>query len=357
MMLHPPGQGSPRKLALLIALFWSLFGQQHHGVRCFQIQQHSRHHTRKNLCGGSSKSISSSCSSLFRRHNSIVVLVVSPISRSSRSRTSSSSSSTSTRLNNSYANVVQAIDVFWRTNPFAAAAIICGVKASAADYVAQRRQIKSKRNSNKIKKKNTSIVVAVGENENNNNAKADLRRNFAFILYGSLYQGMAQEFIYNHLYPVWFGTGTDPTTVLVKVVFDVTLQTTLVTLPIAYLAKALIFNYSWQEALARYTDDIQNHGLLKKYISLWFPVNCLTFSVVPEYLRVSWIAFVSFFWLIILSSIASRARVPTAPVVTVVSASNAIEIEAEAVVDANDDDEEEDEYCLLTDGTTCNIDG
>jgi Mpv17 / PMP22 family len=333
-MLHPR-QNGPRKLPVFLLLIsLSIFGH----VRSFQTTIQPR------ACG------SSSSSSLFRQSTPIV-------SSSSITTTRSSSSSTrrcsSTQLN--YA-VLQAIDVFWRTNPFAAAAIICGVKASAADYVAQRRQIKKRddKKSSLSVQQQPVLVESNSSNNNNNNNKADLRRNFAFILYGSLYQGMAQEFIYNHLYPVWFGTGTDPTTVLVKVIFDVTLQTTLVTLPIAYLAKALIFNYSWQVALARYTDDIQNHGLLVKYISLWFPVNCLTFSVVPEYLRVSWIAFVSFFWLIILSSIASRARAPAAAPAVAVAVSSAIEVEAEVSVDA---DEEEDEYCLLTDGTTCNIDG
>ena len=31
---------------------------------------------------------------------------------------------------------------------------------------------------------------------------ADWKRNFAFLVYGSLYQGVTQEFIYNHAYPV-----------------------------------------------------------------------------------------------------------------------------------------------------------
>jgi hypothetical protein len=95
--------------------------------------------------------------------------------------------------------------------------------------------------------------------------------------------------------------------------------------PIAYISKALIYRYSFKEAFRRYKEDIQEHGLLTKYFSLWFPVQCLTFSVVPEHFRVTFIACVSFFWLIILSSIASKSR-------------------------------EEDE-CSLVDGVTCNIDG
>ena len=108
-----------------------------------------------------------------------------------------------------------------------------------------------------------------------------------------------------------FGSGTDAVTVLTKVCFDLFVQTIFLTLPIAYLSKALIFRYSAKEAFRRYVDDIRNHGLLTKYFALWGPVQCLTFSIVPEHFRVTFIAAVSFFWLIILSSIASKKRTVT----------------------------------------------
>ena len=64
-----------------------------------------------------------------------------------------------------------------------------------------------------------------------------------------------------------------------------------------------------------YMEDIRKHGLLTKYryFVLWGPVQCsmfnaqcITFSIIPEHFRVTFIAMVSFFWLIILSTIASR---------------------------------------------------
>lgn len=164
--------------------------------------------------------------------------------------------------------------------------------------------------------------------------KTDIQRNIAFLLYGSLYQGVAQEFIYNHLYPLYFGTGTDLRVVLVKVAFDLLVQTTLVTLPIAYLTKAIIYKYSFREAMQRYLDDVRNHGLLIKYFSLWGPVQCITFSIIPEHYRIAFIAFVSFFWLIILSTISSR-----------IPKIKAIQPKVEA------------DSCDLVDGMTCNIDG
>jgi protein Mpv17 len=226
------------------------------------------------------------------------------------------------------------IDVFWRTYPYAAAALTCGFKASAADFVAQKRQMSKAEKERNQQKDDEMLLPSSDKNGSDPSSlsseavdtavistttttstatdtmKIDKLRNFAYLVYGALYQGMAQEYIYNHLYPVMFGTGTDPVTVLSKVLFDLLVQTTLVTLPIAYISKAIIFRYGLGEAFRRYLDDIKNHGLLKKYFALWGPVQCLTFSIVPEHFRVTFIAAVSFFWLIILSSIASKARPP-----------------------------------------------
>lgn len=58
--------------------------------------------------------------------------------------------------------------------------------------------------------------------------------------------------------------------------------------------------------MRRYWHDVRRNGLWTKYFALWGPVQCLTFSVVPEHYRVSFIACVSFFWLIILSTISSK---------------------------------------------------
>jgi hypothetical protein len=77
--------------------------------------------------------------------------------------------------------VLAVIDHFFQVSPYSAAAITCGIKASAADFVAQKRDYRKRKEQAKIdqtpkpKRKNT-----------------DYQRNLAFILYGSLYQGMAQ---------------------------------------------------------------------------------------------------------------------------------------------------------------------
>jgi protein Mpv17 len=205
------------------------------------------------------------------------------------------------------------VENFYITSPYVAAAITCGVKASAADFVAQKRQIRKR-------EEVTGSVKTTFQSA----------RNVAFLIYGALYQGVAQEFIYNDLYPMWFGTSSMPLIVLKKTAFDVFVQTPLLTLPIAYFFKAIVFQHSPIEAIRRYVEDVTKKGLLQKYVLLWAPVQCLTFSVVPPHLRISFIAFVSFFWLIIFSSVSGKRQ----------------EINAK-----------ESDTCDLVDGTTCNIDG
>ena len=83
---------------------------------------------------------------------------------------------------------LDAVSNFYKNSPYLAAFVTCGVKASAADLIAQ---------SNEEKSADSSTV----------------RRNFAFILYGGMYQGVIQEHIFNHIFPVLFGTSTSPMTV------------------------------------------------------------------------------------------------------------------------------------------------
>ena len=265
---------------------------------------------------------------------------------------------TCSQLNLMITNVViSMIDQFVQTSPYTTAAITCGIKASSADYIAQKRQLR-KRNENR---NNNNAIVSNGDGADTTNAtlsttatkttktvKTDLSRNIAFLLYGALYQGMGQEYIYNHLYPLYFGTGTNVATVLTKVAFDLLLQTTLLTLPVAYAIKAIIYKYTFQEAFRRYIDDIMNHGLLIKYFSLWGPVQCITFSIIPERYRISFIAVVSFFWLIILSTISSRVRVAAGTNVTDATTTTTTTISEVSLPTPE---------CELVDGLTCNIDG
>ena len=245
--------------------------------------------------------------------------------------------------------LISQLDTFWQTCPYTAAALVCGIKASAADWVAQSQQQQQSRAEEEEDQSSMAALVASNTEDtltlnDNRDQNWDVKRNLAFLLYGALYQGMAHEFIFNHLYPVWFGTGIEMEVVATKVAFNLLVQTTLVTLPVAYLCKAVIMNddradgtstrrsddesHSYppaavhivpnnnnrnhnpiEVALEKYWNDIQTQGLLWKCFALWGPVQCLTFSVVPEHLRVTFMAGVSFFWLIMLSHISSSKGV------------------------------------------------
>eukprot|EP01083_Nonionella_stella_P238688 836225_1 len=62
---------------------------------------------------------------------------------------------------------MSSLDSFYKTAPYEAAFMTCGIKASAADFLAQKRE----------------------SDDNKEKEKVEFERNLAFILYGGLYQG------------------------------------------------------------------------------------------------------------------------------------------------------------------------
>lgn len=120
--------------------------------------------------------------------------------------------------------------------------------------------------------------------------------------------GAVQELIYNNLYTYLFGSATTALVVTKKVLFDAVFHNALVCIPMAYAVKAMVFGYSLRTAIKQYIDDVRHHGLLLKYYALWMPVNAMIFTIVPTHYRITVMACVSFFWMIILSTISSRTR-------------------------------------------------
>jgi hypothetical protein len=201
---------------------------------------------------------------------------------------------------------VDGADAFFRNSPFAAAAVVCSIKASTADFIAQRHDFKKRKESGE----ELDAVTNAGGSLTTKQAtdKVDFRRNLAIMVYGGLYTGVFQELSYNHIYPWLFGNRVDWISILRKVTFDMLIQSPFLTLPVAYLSKALIYRYSFAEAIRRYVDDVKNHKLLHTYYALWAPVMVIAFGVIPDRYRVTFCASVSFFWLMILSSISNKVR-------------------------------------------------
>lgn len=168
----------------------------------------------------------------------------------------------------------------YATFPLQSAIVTCGVKASVADGIAQVRSEAD---------------------------KLELRRNLAYILYGGIFVGGLCHLEYDYVFPYLFGDDHSVKTIFEEVCFDNFISAPLCWLPPAYLVKAAVYDYPLREGLEKYVHDIKHNGLLHKYLSIWIPAQSVSFSVIPEHLRVLFMASVSFFWFILFSTVASAS--------------------------------------------------
>lgn len=176
---------------------------------------------------------------------------------------------------------LEEINSFYQTYPLQAAVLTCGVKASFADLIAQVRSF-------------TESEQAI-----------ELKRNAAYIIYGGIFIGLMCHIEYDMVFPALFGNGHDAMTVVKEVLFDNFVSAPLMWLPPAYFIKAFMYDYPMKEGLDRYLTDI-DEGLLNKYWAIWLPAQTVSFSLLPDHLRVLFMACVSFGWFIILSSSQSQ---------------------------------------------------
>jgi len=172
------------------------------------------------------------------------------------------------------------VSEFYADFPLEAAILTCAVKASVADGIAQ---IRTKSGIDNI----------------------EVRRNVAYILYGGIFIGALCHYEYDVIFPLLFGTEHNLMTSLKEVLFDNFFSGPFLWLPPAYLIKAVVYDYSFGEGLQKYKDDITENGLLTKYWSIWLPAQSVSFTVVPDHLRVAFMASVSFFWFILFSTVSS----------------------------------------------------
>ena len=134
----------------------------------------------------------------------------------------------------------------------------------------------------------------------------EFRRNVAYIIYGGIFIGALCHYEYDVLFPILFGTEHTILTSIKEVLFDNFITAPIVWLPPAYFVKAIMYNYPLTEGLNRYINDITKNGLLKKYWTIWLPAQSVSFTVVPDHLRVVFMASISFFWFILFSTVSSN---------------------------------------------------
>jgi hypothetical protein len=258
-----------------------------------------------------------------------------------------------------------AVDTFFRTQPETAAFLTCSFKASAADLLAQTqvdessstsaslpssscsssssldttkkssdlstppRPTSTTRTQLVVQQQQQKVTTTVGSSWlGSSSSRIDISRNLGFLLYGGLYTGLAQHYLYNMVYPKIFEsvpTGSWMLT-LDMVIFDNLVAAPFLCLPVAYIFKTAFASESKDNSndsktqqqlgfnatelltkgLKKYVADVTERGLLIKYWSIWLPVQFLTFGVIPEHFRVTFVALVSFFWIAILSAVSAE---------------------------------------------------
>jgi hypothetical protein len=239
------------------------------------------------------------------------LVTMSPIANA-RARTSAS---VSTKCDAMIGGGLEALDHLYQTAPYCAAFVTCSVKASAADLVAQTRHSKSNQQE-QVQERND-------RDSDSDSDEFDFLRNLAFVLYGGFYQGMGQTFLYSHLFPKLFGTTPTVLSVLGQASFENFILAPFFCLPTVYTMKALLAGGTPADGISKYIQHISTQHVLYRYWSIWFPVQCLNFAVVPEHLRVPFGACISFFWICLLSSISAREGGDEATVKTTSTSSQA----------------------------------
>ena len=124
----------------------------------------------------------------------------------------------------------------------------------------------------------------------------DWWRNAVFGFYGGWYCGCFQHGLYNVVYGRMFGPSQSLLNALRKVAFDSVFHVPFVVYPVYYAYKAVLYDgQTMGDGLRRYGGEWQE--MCANYYSVWVPANMLVFTVVPEPLRVAFIATTSFVWL------------------------------------------------------------
>lgn len=166
--------------------------------------------------------------------------------------------------------------------PLATAFVTCYVKGAASDAVAQLQVEKCE--------------------------QMDWKRNTTFAFFSGSYLGIGQHMVYNVAFTRIFGPGTDFVTGMKKVIADSTVHVPLIYLPLYYPFKMVALGEgSAYDGLVRYKAD--SFDVMTTYWSMWPLVHLVSFTVMPQELRIGFVASVSFVWLVYLSY-ASHKELP-----------------------------------------------
>ncbi len=213
---------------------------------------------------------------------------------------------------------LEQVSEFYQNFPMQSAILTCGVKASVADTIAQvKPQIEENNNKNSPitheidTPQHNEFSITQELNKNANSIDWEARRNLAYVLYGGIFVGLMSHIEYSCVFPLLFGTAKTTAITIEKVFFDNLIAAPIMWLPPAYFIKAWVYGSEDEkgilsEGLEKYLVDVKENNLLWKYWAIWFPAQSISFSVVPDHLRVAFMASISFFWFILFSTVSSQ---------------------------------------------------
>jgi protein Mpv17 len=130
--------------------------------------------------------------------------------------------------------------------------------------------------------------------------RLDVRRTALFGLWSAAYCGCAQHYIFNVVFARVFGIGTGFGVALRKACADSFIATPLLGIPIYYSCKPLIEGTGGLSSFPM--DGLREYaGIFREFYfkpaMVWIPAHLLTFSLIPQPLRIGWTATVSLGWL------------------------------------------------------------
>eukprot|EP00210_Caulerpa_lentillifera_P004291 g4094.t1 len=168
------------------------------------------------------------------------------------------------------------------SEPFKTAVLTSFIKTGAADVFAQ-----------KVVEKRETI---------------DWQRNAVYSVFGFIYLGMFQYYLYNIKFAKWckgivdnFGRVGMP---VVKVGLDQFVHHPFVYFPVFFITKSLVSGKGFEDAYTKYKLEIWES--CKALWGIWLPAQLVNFSMVPRHLRVPYVAAVSFGWTTVLSVMQAR---------------------------------------------------
>lgn len=226
-----------------------------------------------------------------------MVLLLSSTTTDAFTTTASPISIRSSTIKSNHAMTLTDVSEFYAKYPLQSAVLTCGVKASAADAIAQVK---------------AALAATAATTSASSEINLEVKRNVAYIIYGGIFIGLMCHMEYDYVFPMLFGTDHSIPTIVKEILFDNFISGPLLWLPPAYLIKAVIYDYPMKEGLENYFSDITDYGLLNKYWKVWVPAQTISFSIVPDHLRVAFMASVSFFWFIMFSTVSAQNDEETA---------------------------------------------